>query len=1121
MARRYLPLGVIEKLTHSAANAWGERRDVAVLFADLCDYTALSGSFDPELVYGMLNAILDVLVKEIHRFEGVVNQFRGDGLMATFGIPLAHENDPERAVWAALNMQSALRDLNREIESRLGVTVKMRIGINHGEVIAGSIGSQDRKDFTIVGSAVNLAARLETAAEPGSVLVSESVYQRTCRLFEFSARPPLRLKGIAEPVANWLAWGPKEHPTSVRGLEGLSARMIGRDDELRQLQAAADSLLEDGCGRLVLVTGEAGIGKSRLTAEFLALLPNERVTVLKGACQAHTIATAYSLFRSLLESALQLPATGSEERRQAVDAWLLIHLPGRASTMALFLAHLLDLSLTEEDAAALQYLEPSQLQQQVFVAVRDLLRCIAEQQPAVVILEDLHWIDNTSLDLLAFLLPLMEQVPLFFFTISRPLEGLAVPRLKEMGTTRLVDRFTAIELTPLSQNDTRLLLADLLAVPAFSETLHQTILERAGGNPFFLEEFIRMLIDGEYIVLDVQKGRWVAAHDVDWMALRVPQTLQELIITRMDRLPMGPQQVLACASVLGQSLSQDLLAEVVEPEHRPGLASHLAYLVASGFIFSHFETADAYVFRHVVTQEAVYDSLLLERRQLYHRRAAQGLEKLFSGQLDEHVEPLAYHYSRSDVAVKAVPYLTQAASRDARRYANDEALQHFDEALALLPSLPADSQPSLALKIALGRGDIYLLVGRYLEARREYWRGLGVLHSGRAEVFDPAQSLAMKRKMGVCFERQGEYPQAMLWYQLALAEVRSSQSLAQDHRLEVALLYSDVGWLHWLRNELDEAEMWLGDALQLVKDTDHRGEIASIHNRMGGLWFRRGDLARAAQEVTAAVTLYESMGDLQGMARGYANLGVLAERQGHLAEAAGHFMHSLEAHERTGWVQGQTIASCNLGVVYTNLGQLDLAQRYLSQSLQGALVTADNLNAAIAHMNLGRSLLFAEEWPWAKNHLGRALALAQELGDANLVADSLELLGEVAVQSGDLDEAESLAGQALEAAHRSESGREERQARAWRLSGMVGWARGRLDEAQESLSKSRQMFEAQNNPLELSQVLLAQAFLHRDWGHEALAAQLAEECWALSCSLQASLICLRAQSFLQELRQGA
>lgn len=1119
-AKRYLPTGVIEKLSREEGGLWGERRDVTVLFADLCNYTALSESFDPELVYGMLNAILDVVVKEIHHFEGVVNQFRGDGLMATFGLPLAHENDPERAVHAALNMQNALRSLNREIESQLGVTVQMRVGINHGEVIAGSIGSKDRRDFTIVGSAVNLAARLEGAAEPDSVIVSEAVHSRTHRIFDYQAQPPLTLKGIVDPVDNWLVLGQKERPASVRGLEGLSARMIGRDEELATLRAAAEKLATSGTGWLILITGEAGIGKSRLTTEFKTALIDEPITILEGACQAHTTATAYSVFTHLLENALGLPGSGGQTRREALDDWLLAQVPGRASTLGLLLAHLLGLPLTEDESSVLQYLEPSQLQQQVFMAVRDVLIHITEQQAAVLVLEDLHWIDSTSLELLSFLVPLVEQAPLIFYTVSRPLEGPAVPRLKEMGPARLSDRFLLIELEPLSARQIDALLADLLTSPAFSDELRQTILERAGGNPFFLEEFVRMLIDRGFIALEERSGeidRWVVAQAVDFEELRVPQTLQELIMTRVDRLALGPQQTLVCASVLGQNFDRSLLAEVMEPEHRTSLEAHLRSLYAYGFIFPRPEMEGSYTFRHVATQEAVYASLVSERQREIHRRAGWGLERLFADRLDEYVEQLAYHYSRSGVAAKAVTYLTQAAVRDARRYANDEALQHFDKALARLPSLPLESQFPFALQIAEGRGDIYLLVGRYVQARQEYWRGLGMLHGSRLQTFDLTQSLGMKRKMGVCHERQGDYAQAMLWYQLALSDVRLDENPSPEHRLKVALLYSDVGWLHWLRSELDEAETWLGKSLELLQDTDHRSEIASIHNRMGGLWFRRGDLARAAEEVAASVALYEEIGDLQGMARGYANLGVLAERQGRLPQAAEHFQRSLEVHERTGWVQGETIASCNLGVVYTNLGRLEQAQRYLSQSLQGALVTADSLNAARAHMNLGRALLFSEEWQWAQDHLRRALALAGELEDANLAADSLELLGEVAVQSGDLDEAESLAEQALEAAGRSESNREEREARAWRLFGMFQRAGGRLDEAQESLAKSREMFEAQDNPLELSQVVLAQAFLQRDLGDDERAAQLAAECRLLGLAIHAALICRQAECLLEDL----
>ncbi len=1119
-AKRYLPMGVIEKLAHGMEGPWGERRDVTVLFADLCDYTALSEAFDPELVYGMLNAILDVLVKEIHRFEGVVNQFRGDGLMATFGMPLAHENAPERAVQAALNMQKALLRLNREIESRLGVTVKMRIGINHGEVIAGSIGSQDRMDFTVIGSAVNLAARLEHAAEPGSVLVSRSVYQRTYRLFEFQAQPPLELKGIAEPVENWLALGPKAQPAPIRGLEGLSAPMIGRDEELRSLQAASRELIAHGTGRLILVTGEAGIGKSRLIAELKAGLSGEPLTLLEGACQAHTAATAYSLFASLLENYLRLPAAGSQSRRAALDSWLAEQMPHRASVVGPLLAHMLGLPTSAEESTALLYLEPAQLQRQIFMAVRDLLLHIAHQQATMLILEDLHWVDSASLELLIFLAPLVDQFPITLCGISRPFLGLAAPRLKDLGATRLASRFLLIELNPLSVEETDALLADLLAIPAFSADLRRTILDRVQGNPFFLEEFIRMLTDQGYIAQETDdKGqrRWVAVRKIDLEQLRVPQTLQELIITRVDRLPMGPKHVLDCAAVLGHSFSRLLLSEVVDAEQRPVLDAHLKYLHAYDFISPHEELADLYTFKHVVIQETVYSSLLSEVQREYHRRAGHGLERLYPDRLDEHLEQLAYHYSRSGLAIKAVPYLTEVASRDALRYANEEALRHFDQALAQLPALPSDRQAQYELQIALGRGDIFLLTGRYDEAQKEYWRGLGILHGDTLGSSANAASLAMKRKMGQCYERQGDYMRAMLWYQLALADVEADGQRSEEHILETARLYNEMGWLHFRRNELDEAETWWHKALQLVEGTDHCREIASIHNRMGGVWYRRGDLHRAAEEVSAALELYESMGDLQGMARSYANLGVLAERQGQWTEAAGYFQRSLETHERTGDVQGVTIASGNLGVVYTNLGDLSQANHYLERSLLSALASSDSFNTAQAYKNLGRAALYAAEWATATEYLQKALAIYEELEDNELVADVYELLGEAALGRGDVDEADALAQRALEMARQSESDREEREARAWRLLGTVQREQGHFAQAMESLRKSRHMFEEQGNPLELGQVTLELARLYQALGRPEEARKFAEECRAICQRVNAALICRQAATFLDTL----
>jgi adenylate cyclase len=362
--------------------------------------------------------------------------------------------------------------------------------------------------------------------------------------------------------------------------------MVGRDKDLAALRTAVGDLMTGNAGWLILVTGEAGIGKSRLIAEAKAGFASEPVAVLEGACQAHTATMVYSLFASLLENYLRLPAAGAQARRSALDAWLIERIPSQASTVGLFIAHLLDLPITDDEAAALLYLEPSQLQQQVFVAVRDLLLSEASQQATVVILEDLHWIDSASLELLVFLAPMIEQVPLILCGISRPLSGQAVPRLKDLGMTRLANRFLLVELNPLSVDDTDALLEDLLAIPAFSDALRQAILDEAGGNPFFLEEFVRMLIDEGYIAMEEgkEKGQWVALRDIDLERLRVPQTLQELIVTRVDRLPMGPRHVLACATVLGQNFNVVLLREVVNSEHRPALDTHLQYLHAYDFV---------------------------------------------------------------------------------------------------------------------------------------------------------------------------------------------------------------------------------------------------------------------------------------------------------------------------------------------------------------------------------------------------------------------------------------------------------------------------------------------------------------------------------------------------------
>ncbi|MGH2522466.1 MAG: adenylate/guanylate cyclase domain-containing protein, partial [Anaerolineales bacterium] len=499
---------LLERFRQAGLEAAGQRRNVTVLFVDLTGYTSLSEQLDSEDVFDFLQHYLRRLANAVYKYEGTVDKFTGDGLMALFGAPIAYENHAELAVRSALDMQAEVGHLSQEIGRRLKIEPRAHIGLHTGSVVVGSLGSNMMMNYTAIGDTVNLARRLEEATGPGKILVSEAVYRLTKPLFDYEAVPPLNLKGIAQPVAGYLVVGPRAAPASVRGVEGLHAPLVGRDAELDRLTQAALALTQKGEGQVMLVTGNAGLGKSRLTSEFKRFLRQAGVRVVEGRSLTYRRSAAYWVFSDALHNYLSLsPDSPEAPVREQLSRRAHAALGLKAPDTLPYLEHLLGLQPADAPSAErIQYLEPGQLRQQVFLAVRDLLLAEAQRQPLALILEDLHWADEVSLDLALFLLDSIRQAPVLLYIISRPIEGGTQGKIVEHASKRLADRFTAIHLRSLSPDQSERLLSQLLAVPDLPEHLRDQILQRAAGVPFYLEEILRMLIDAG--VLRREGNRW-------------------------------------------------------------------------------------------------------------------------------------------------------------------------------------------------------------------------------------------------------------------------------------------------------------------------------------------------------------------------------------------------------------------------------------------------------------------------------------------------------------------------------------------------------------------------------------------------------------------------------------
>jgi class 3 adenylate cyclase len=539
----------------------GERKQVTVMFADISGFTAMSEKLDPEEVRSMINACFERLGAVIDQYGGHIDKFIGDEIMALFGAPKAHENDPERALRAALDMMTALESFNDEHAGLIPKRLALHFGINSGLVIAGGIGTSRRQDYSVMGDTVNLAARLEDLSESGEILVGEDTYRLTKPLFEFETRKPVMLKGKEKPVRVYRLIRAKAASKQIRGIEGLVSPMVGRTPEFTQAKAILDNFQKQQ-GGILSVIGDAGLGKTRLVSELNDYCDQTcQTNWAEGHALSYGESASYLVARDTLRSLL---GVSSEATPPELDQALRMELEalfGRA-TPAIYplLAYLLDAPLDEESAQHLKYLEGDMLHQRILQAVQQFLIARSQDKPVVLVWDDLHWGDPSSLALLEGLLPLTQQHPVLMVMIYRPVREGHVWSFYQQVCDRLGDFHQVIQLTPLSMAESDQLLSNLVGANELPPKIRQRILAKAEGNPFYIEEVIRSLIDGGALVRLPGGLIWQPTANLD--DLTIPDTLQGVIMARIDRLDPETKRVLQMAAVIGRDFSYKLLAQV-------------------------------------------------------------------------------------------------------------------------------------------------------------------------------------------------------------------------------------------------------------------------------------------------------------------------------------------------------------------------------------------------------------------------------------------------------------------------------------------------------------------------------------------------------------------------------
>jgi class 3 adenylate cyclase/tetratricopeptide (TPR) repeat protein len=1013
--RNYTPRYLAERIMGSRGAIEGERKQVTVMFCDLVDSTALAERVGPETMHAVLRRFFELSLDEVHRYEGTVNQFLGDGFMALFGAPLAHEDDPVRAALAALAIRTAVAHHRPELAARYGTEIEVRLALNTGVVVVGSIGDNLRLDYTAVGDTTNLAARLLAHAPPGGILATQATARLLAGHVRTEAVAPLPVKGKREPVAAYRILSAIAHAPLVDARSRALGPFVGRERELEAL-AAVVRQVEAGHGQAVGISGEPGVGKSRLLYEVERRLAERDFTCLDARCLSYGQSTPYLPVVDLVRSRCRIRdgdradavadrVTGAVEETGAD--------PGE---MAPFLLRILGLQAESEQ---LDRLGPETIRARTFDALRRLLVSPSRRTPLVIAVEDYHWIDRTSADFFDHLVDSIAAAPVLLVTTYRPGYG-----------PRWLDRSVASELTlhPLTPDESHQVVQALAGAAPLGEATTGLILSKAEGNPFFLEELTRAVIE----------------HGLG-APLAIPDTIQGVLMARIDRLPEEAKGLLQVASILGREVSLPLLAAVWGDE--ASLPRCLQDLTRLGFVVRQAETRETTcAFTHALTQEVAYESLLTRQREALHESVAHALEGLDPDRQAEFAELLAYHYTRSTNLDKAVEYLSLANQKAARANAVVEAESFFGQAMALLEHLP-DSPANRARRVALLVGQAIVIRGLF--KADEYYKVL-LRHEDLAlSLQDPGLLASYYGLIGWCEWSFGEFDRA-------IATLGKAAALGEAARNAQATSYAYAAceFSHLFRGDYDAVFALRARAVELAgRALNVRSFAWSLAAASWAAAFR-GQWSEAIRDGEEALRTGQQFSDDSVVSFSALTLSLVCNHQGDPARAlryaemaveraptpadkmwsetfrawtwcrAGEARHGVEIladqiprYRAARFMPSVVFTQYLLGEGYWRAGDLDRARQALTECLELGERCGARFVTASAHRFLAEVALAegpaVNALPRAAFHFEQSIARLRDIGAENELAMAYAGYGRLRHRQGRAAEARDYLGRAL------------------------------------------------------------------------------------------------------------
>ncbi len=912
--QRYLPDGLAEKILSQRDRIEGERKQVTVMFCDMEGFTPLTEEIGPEKAYYILEQVFEILIHKVHDYDGTINEMTGDGIMALYGAPIALEDAPQRAIRSALAIHKEIAKFNDRLkQDREGIPlIKMRIGIHTGPVVVGTIGNDLRVEFTAVGDTVNLASRMEELAEPGSVYVTEDAYRITEGLFRFEALGEKEVKGKKNPVKVFRVIAPSTRRTrfDVSAERGLTP-FVGRERDL-ELLLDGFKRIKGGRGQVISIVSEAGFGKSRLLYEFRKAIANEDVTFLEGKCLSYSTGISYHPVIDILKSIFNIQE-GDEDLtiKEKVKKGLEVMELEEASTLPYFL----ELLSVKDSGIDKIMMSPESKKERIIEALRGIVIKGSEIRPLIMAIEDLHWIDKSSEEVLEYLLESLTDKAILLILTYRP---------KFIATWETKLSHTQVTLNRLSSRESLIMVAHMLGTEDFNPDLENLILEKSEGVPFFIEEFVKSLADLK--ILEKSGSRYLFSKDI--RNIIIPSTIQDVIMARVDSLPGETKEILQTGSVIEREFSHELIKKVTSLSEQE-LQPNLSLLMDSGLVYERgVYPKISYIFKHALTQEVIYDSILKKRRKELHEKIGKAIEELYRKNIDEYYGILANHFIKSENDEKGAKYSNLAGGKAVKIASLNDAIEYSKKATHCLERLPRtiDVEKEI-IDVRTRQGLYYIQINRHLQAKEAI-----------DPVIEPAVKYQYKKRLSQLYTIMGTY---YVFIEESLTDafryLIDALKVAEE-QYDVVSSYFASYWLGtalFINGEFDKSLIYMNKALRISEAANNSWGVTAIKSSMAAyIYHLPGNLDLSYRTSEEAIRIAEDSGDIHSKAMAHVAHGISHYGKGLLEVAMRYLLKGVNLSQTINLFFWNAVAQNYLGQIYFEIGEYQKSQDHYEKAIR-------------------------------------------------------------------------------------------------------------------------------------------------------------------------------------------